>query len=93
MENLDPELCALITTLKKMNLFFLTCLPSIKNSNRRSNEQALAIYLYWLKLVLLKIFLCFLVSNQNKESQNSIQGCNFYRIRSCIVIFVQSKFI
>ena len=50
MRNLDEDLCKSITTLTKDEFIFLTtCLDSIKNSNRRSKEQAIAIYLYWLK--------------------------------------------
>jgi hypothetical protein len=62
MKNLEPDLCESITTLTKDEFIFLnSCLPSIKNSNRRSKEQALAIYLYWLKTGLTQnmIALCF----------------------------------
>ena len=68
MKNLDPELCESITTLTKDEFIFLSlCLPSIKNSNRRSKEQALAIYLYWLKTGLTQNMIALFFGFKSKQ--------------------------
>ena len=68
MKNLDPELCESITTLTKDEFILLnSCLPSIKNSNRRSKEQALAIYLYWLKTGLTQNMIALFFGFKSKQ--------------------------
>ena len=50
LENLDSELCISITNLTKDEFIFLfKDIKSIKKSSKRTKEQAIAIYLYWLK--------------------------------------------
>ena len=68
IKNLDPELCESITTLTKDEFIFLnTSLPTIKNSNRRSKEQALAIYLYWLKTGLTQNMIALFFGFKSKQ--------------------------
>lgn len=50
LKNLSSELCSSITNLTKDEFIFLCNeIKSLKNSSIRTNEQAIAIYLYWLK--------------------------------------------
>ena len=68
IRNHDPELCESITTLTKDEFIFLnTSLPTIKNSNRRSKEQALAIYLYWLKTGLTQNMIALFFGFKSKQ--------------------------
>lgn len=64
MKNHEPDLCESITTLTKDDNSWL---PSIINSNRRSREQALDIYIYCLKTGLFQNIIALFFSFKTRQ--------------------------
>ena len=68
-ENLDSELCIKISNLYKDEFFFLCNeLVTLKNSPQRTKEQALAVYLFWLKTGLSQETISILFGIKNRTS-------------------------